>query len=417
MPKVLVIRYEGHPFHVRMSKVLRTILDAGWECDVLIPENGLGTVNVSREMGRDLANEVRLLQFPHQLPRSIPERLAYRLSATGFFGTRKFRDFLTDLLSREAYNLVWVKDTPTLPLVFQAAAESGHPPVRIVCDMYENMSAHIYDTHMRYGRLHDRALLLLSRAIQRVRRIEREYLPLCDRVFVVVGEAKAYLVRRYPIDPDRVTVVHNVEILDDFDSIEPGEPLLQEDLPLLSFVGGFGPYRGIETLLSAVAALKSRGETGFRLALVGAPAPELQRLRALCEERGISDLVLLHGMLPHREAMRWMKQSNVGIIPHVNTLQIRTTIPNKLFQYMSGGAACITSDVGPLGRIVRETNCGLTFEPGDANDLARKIAFLLSDPEKMRELGRNGRSSAENKYRWEIEGRQYARYLRSLSRD
>ncbi|HEX8597680.1 MAG TPA: glycosyltransferase family 4 protein [Chloroflexia bacterium] len=411
MPRVLVIRYEGQPFLVRMSKLLRTMLDSGWQVDVLIPRGGLGATNVSKEMGRDLTGEVTLLEFPHELPRTIPERLLYRLSGTGFFGSSEFRRYLTGLLSRQKYDLIWAKDTPILPAVFHAIKRSGHPPVRVVCDMYENITEQVYDTFVRYGKLYERLLTQASLLISRLRRAERLYLARCDHIFVVVDTAKTFLVKRYGLEPSRITVVHNVEILSDFDRIEPGQPLLDTDVPLISFVGGFGPHRGIDTLLEAVALLVSRGETRFRLALVGASGSELARLESVCRERGLQEVVVLRGYLSHREAMRWMKQSNIGVIPHVNTPQIRTTIPNKLFQYMAAGVPCIVSDVGPLGRIVRQTGCGLTFPAGNAPELAARIADLLAHPEQMLELGRNGRASVERQYRWEIEGQEYARYL------
>ncbi|MDQ5823008.1 MAG: glycosyltransferase family 4 protein [Chloroflexota bacterium] len=411
MPKVLVIRYEGQPFQVRMSKLLRTMLDAGWQVDVLIPRGGLGAINVSREMGRDLSGEVTLLEFPHDLPRSIPQRLLYRLTGTGFFGSTGFRLYLTGLLSTQNYDVIWAKDTPILPAVFHAIEKSGHSPVRVVCDMYENITEQVYDTFVRYGRPHERLLTLASLLISRLRRAERLYLPRCDRIFVVVDTAKAFLVRRYGLDPSRITVVHNVEILADFDAIELGPPLLDKDVPLISFVGGFGPHRGIDTLLEAVGLLVSRGEARFRLALVGASGSELARLESVCRERGLQEVVVLRGFLSHRDAMRWMKQSDIGVIPHVNTLQIRTTIPNKLFQYMAAGVPCIVSDVGPLGRIVRQTGCGLTFPAGDAHALAAILAELLSHPERMLVLGRNGRVATERQYRWEIEGQEYALYL------
>ncbi len=413
MPRVLVIRYEGGPFLNRMSKVLMTMLDGGWECDVLIPQNGIGPTNVAEEMGRDVSKRVHLREFPAQPPSTLPARIVYLLSGAPLFGTRAFAHYLTGLLRTQAYDLIWVKDTASLPVAFRCLAESNHQQVRVICDMYENMTEQIYDTLVRFGSRRSRARAYLSLLVPRARRAEKRYLPRCDRIFVVVEEAKAFLVRRYGLDPSGITVVHNVEVLSDFDAIEQVELPIKEGIPLLTYVGGFGPYRGIETLLEAVPLLMKRGLSGFQVALVGAPPGELSRLAALCAEMGIQDVVGLHGFVPHRQAMRWIKQSSIGIIPHVNTMQIRTTIPNKLFQYMAAGVPCVVSDVGPLGRIVKQTASGFTFQAGSEDDLALKIASLLDNPEQMPTLGGNGRAAVERVYCWEVEGRCYSRYLDS----
>jgi glycosyltransferase involved in cell wall biosynthesis len=419
MPRVLVIRYEGQPFQIRMSKVLQTMLDAGYEVDVLIPHGRVGANNVSREMGHDLSPFVRLLEFPLPDPasRSLPSMLLYVLSGSNIFGTADFKRYLHDLLARERYDLVWVKDTPVLPVVFSTLGATGHPRIPVVCDMYENMSQQLYDTLIRFGTLRTRLITTIARAVPRTRALERQCLPLCDRIFVVVEEAGAYLARRYNTDPAKITVVHNVEVLAHFDAIEYQPLPVPANLPLLTYVGGFGPHRGIETLLEATGILHKQGQRNFHLGLVGASPAELSRLTALCDSLGITGVVSLHGEVPHRQAMRWIKQSDVGVIPHVNTLQIRTTIPNKLFQYMASSVCTVVSDVGPLGRIARQTKSGLTFPAGDATALAAQLGSLIANPPLRRTLGANGRRATEQRYCWEIEGQRYALYLQTVARE
>lgn len=413
MPRVLVVRYEGQPFLIRMSKVIGTILDSGWECDILIPENGLGKTNVSKEMGHDLGERVRIFEFP--VPGSRPARFWRSLTAATLLGSREFERRLTTLLAGEHYDLVWVKDTPTLPIVFRALARAGKPHIKVVCDMYENVTQLIYDDLIRFGNWRTRASARVRRLLPRLRAAEKAGLPRCDHIFVVVEEAKSFLVKRYGLDPSRITVVHNVEVLADFDRIEE-EPLpIEREGMLITYVGGFGAIRGLDTLIEAVGIVASRPHPPFHLALVGAPEPEIGRLAQLCRQAGIPEgVVTIFGFVPHRAAMRWIKQADLGIIPHVDTLQVRTTIPNKLFQYMASGVGCIVSDVGPLGRITRETECGLLFLAGSPHDLAGRITYAVEHPEEVQSLGAQGRAAAERRYCWEIEGQGYARYLASL---
>lgn len=413
MGKVLIVRYEGTPFAIRMSKVIRTILDAGWQCDVLIPRDGLGEVNVSREMGWDLSSKVRLFEFP--TPSTLADRLSAKITSSACFGSRLFEDYLTQLLRLQEYNVVMVKDTYCLRRVFRSLQRARQDRTRVVCDMYENATAQAYDHLIGFGNWRSRVKTIGRALIPRIRRIERTYLPRCDHIFVVVEEAKSFIVRRYGLDPLRVSVVHNVEILNEFDQIEnTDEPLVRNGEMLVSYVGGIGPHRGIGLLIDAVAKVATTPHPPLRLAIVGAKGKQKEELLKLCQARGLQDLVHVVGFLPHRAAMQWIKQTHIGVIPHADTEFIRTTVPNKLFQYMAAGAMCLVSHVGPLSRIVRETGCGLTFTPGSADSLASQLAVALQHPDQVRVMGAKGRVSAERRYRWELEGRLYTQYFSSL---
>lgn len=412
--RALIIRYEGMPFLIRMSKMLRTVLDCGWECDLLIPQGGVGKVNISKEVGRDLAQEVRIHEFPR--PRPGIERLLAAAGGPGAIHDRYFRQTLQDLLTRNAYSVVVVKDTPPLRQVFAALQASGQALLPVMCDMYENASEQSYDMNIRYGSWQRRAITTLRREITRIRAIERTYLPRCDRIFVVVEEAKKFLVERYGLDPRRIAVVHNVEVLEEFDRLsDPSVPPATGGEFTISYVGSMGPHRGIELLLDAILRLGNMNTPPFRLVLVGVQPQHRARLEEVCAALGIQGRVQMVDFVPHPTAMQWIKRSHIGVIPHADTEFIRTTIPNKLFQYMAAGAPCVVSDVGPLGRIVRETGCGLAHDPGSAASLAAQIAVLLHDPALARGMGQRGRAAAEQRYRWELQGRQYEEYLDSLA--
>src|SRR5690349_10843738 len=168
MPRYLIIRYEGHPFLVRLSKVIQTLLEGGWQCDVLIPEGAIGSTNVGKEMGRDLAREVSLHFFP--VATTGRDRLGRGPAWIAVFGNRAFERQLTQLLRAQHYDAILVKDTPCLEAVFRCieALPGVHP--RVFCDMYENMSEQIYDFFIRYGNWQSR---LRARALGLIRHIRR----------------------------------------------------------------------------------------------------------------------------------------------------------------------------------------------------------------------------------------------------
>jgi glycosyltransferase involved in cell wall biosynthesis len=65
---------------------------------------------------------------------------------------------------------------------------------------------------------------------------------------------------------------------------------------------------------------------------------------------------------------------------------------------MSHGIPAVGSRMGAIVELIDDGVDGFLFEPGDANDLAAKVARLWSDPEMSRRMGTAARAKA---VRWE----------------
>ena len=68
---------------------------------------------------------------------------------------------------------------------------------------------------------------------------------------------------------------------------------------------------------------------------------------------------------------------------------------------MACGAPTIVSDVVGAIEDIREYDAAEVVEPGDHREIADKLLYLLGNEERRRELGRNGRRLAEERYTWE----------------
>ena len=78
---------------------------------------------------------------------------------------------------------------------------------------------------------------------------------------------------------------------------------------------------------------------------------------------------------------------------------------------MASGIPVIASRIGGLPYTVSDGTTGLLFEPGDAADLASKIARLLDDPALRRQMGLAGRKRFEDEFTWETVIERYYRPL------
>jgi glycosyltransferase involved in cell wall biosynthesis len=73
--------------------------------------------------------------------------------------------------------------------------------------------------------------------------------------------------------------------------------------------------------------------------------------------------------------------------------------PNTLSNAMAAGRPIIANDVGDLGRIVRQTRCGVLLSEVTPTAIRHAIDHLR-DPSIRQRLGEAGRVAAEKQYNW-----------------
>lgn len=79
--------------------------------------------------------------------------------------------------------------------------------------------------------------------------------------------------------------------------------------------------------------------------------------------------------------------------------------PNTLSNTMAAGRPIIANDVGDLGRIVRQSGCGVLL-PEVTPGTIRQAIESLRDPAARQRVGMAGRAAAETRYNWNVAKRQ-----------
>lgn len=97
----------------------------------------------------------------------------------------------------------------------------------------------------------------------------------------------------------------------------------------------------------------------------------------------------------------YYNQSKIGLNILYPSDAFREIIQIKLFEYMNFGMPIVTSNFGEMQNYVLNNHTGLSVNPFDEKELAEAIMNLLSQPEKMEELGRNGIHAVDEKFNWD----------------
>jgi glycosyltransferase involved in cell wall biosynthesis len=183
-------------------------------------------------------------------------------------------------------------------------------------------------------------------------------------------------------DPAEVAVIP-----DAFDDrqIQPGDRAsaraelgLPAETPLLVYAGMTFAYRGLERLLEALEGLR-RDIPGARLALVGGRPAEIAALQRHAEGLELGGAVQWIGQVDQRTVACYLRAADVLVIP--DTVTDVTASPLKLFEYLAAARPVVLPDI-PALREILPASVGYYFRRGDAEDLARALADVLTDPQR-----------------------------------
>jgi glycosyltransferase involved in cell wall biosynthesis len=289
---------------------------------------------------------------------------------------------------------------------------------KFVMDLHENMPAAVVEYQSGY-RGAFRWFNAVFKNHPRVFAYERALLERSDLVLAVVHEARERILAAHPrLEAARVVNVENLESREFLSAPTGGQQVIADDHYSILYIGGFGPHRGIDTLIRAMHVLKTRG-LNARLHLVGGKegTAYLTMLRELIAELDVSSHVNIVSWVPSDSVLSYVNQASLCAVPHHSNPHTDSTIPHKLFQYMIAARPVLVSTSLPLARTVAAADCGVIFKAGDPDDCAVKIAELANDPQRAARLGARGRRYVQEAgHNWEEESapRLVAAYDRLL---
>jgi glycosyltransferase involved in cell wall biosynthesis len=209
-----------------------------------------------------------------------------------------------------------------------------------------------------------------------------------------------------------VRVIPNGLDLELFQPVDPGLARRLLGLPparsylLFGAVNLGGERRkGFELLRAAVQQL---AETGWRdrldLIVAGGSAPDVSR--------DLSLRVHFLGELRDEVSMALaLAAADAVIVP-----SIQDNLPNMAIEAFACGRPCVGFAVGGLAEIVDDGVNGRLSQPGDVQELALSIAWLLEDDLRRQSLGREARRKAEQSFDIHIVAQRYSELYREVVR-
>ena len=154
----------------------------------------------------------------------------------------------------------------------------------------------------------------------------------------------------------------------------------------------------------------------LRFLLIG-DGQKMPLVRETLAVPGAERYVRLAGLVPQREAPRYLAASDLLLSPHVANADGSRFFgsPTKLFEYMAMGRGIVASDLDQIGEVLRPAlvvggsrgrrpgtagAVAVLVPPGDVRALIEGIELLAADATLRDTLGRNARRLALSRYTW-----------------
>jgi glycosyltransferase involved in cell wall biosynthesis len=168
------------------------------------------------------------------------------------------------------------------------------------------------------------------------------------------------------------------------------------------------PYKGLVTLIDAMALLRARG-VNAHLRVIGRGQQE-HILRTLISERRLSQAITLDTRpIPNHEMPQEYLSADVYVQP-----SLREPFGSAVVEAMACGLPVVASATGGLADTVSDGETGYLVPPDQPGAFADRIQALATNSDTAILMGEAGRSRAVNNFDYRTVARTYQRKIEAI---
>jgi glycosyltransferase involved in cell wall biosynthesis len=372
----------------------------------------VGVATVASPAGRSTVEGVHVLRLPAGVRRSpaetdarAPIPPAPSRSATRIGPRARARRILNGLSFALRALMVARRVRPALVHANDWNTMWSGIAIKLVCG-----ARLVYDSHElwvdRNGRWESRLWLLASEAL---------FVRVADEVLASSPGHATAIAARYRVT--RPTIVRNIPEARPAAASSPiarrGKASNACQAPLVAYVGGLMPGRGLEQAIDAVALLPD-----VRLRTIGSGSAAYRAsLMARAAALEVADRVELCAPVRPGDVTGALAGAAVGLCliqPICRSYEL--CLPNKLFEYAAAGLPILASDVPVIASVVRDEGLGVVVAADRPDSVAMGLRHLLS-PDRWRPAAERVKAFADT-HDWPAEASTLAGvYARAARRE
>lgn len=168
------------------------------------------------------------------------------------------------------------------------------------------------------------------------------------------------------------------------------------------YCGHLYKEKGIQVILDAAQRLQRF--SNLRFVLAGGLDQDVQYWQQQCKERHINNIIFT-GFIQNSHVPKYLKAADCLLLPYSNDIEykvmdIHTTSPLKLFEYLAAGRPIVATSNPTLTKIIQHEHDAILTELGNIEAFCAGIELAIQKSPLQNQLSENAKSTA-NQYTWD----------------
>lgn len=175
--------------------------------------------------------------------------------------------------------------------------------------------------------------------------------------------------------------------------------------PYIAFTGTYTNLKdGVDILIRAFNEIQFEFPK-HNLFLAGFYHPDALGQKELIRNFGLENRVNYLDILNKDEIPSFLKNADLLALPRPDSRQAQGGFPTKLGEYLATGNPICATTVGEIPDYLKDGESVYFAEPGSVDSFADAMQRALSNPEKAKKIGLNGRKVAEKHFNKDIQAK------------
>lgn len=187
----------------------------------------------------------------------------------------------------------------------------------------------------------------------------------------------------------------------------------KNEVKYVGYCGTLSLYKdGVDDLISAFSIFNKKFPE-YKLYLIGSfESAEVEKeLKDLVENNGVADKVIFTGLVASNEMPQLLLDAEMLALSRPNNVQAQYGFPTKLGEYLATGNPVIVTSVGEIPEFLYDGDNALLCEPGNIEQFALKLEWVVTHKEESRKIGMRGLSLVEKEFSAMVQTRKALQYM------
>jgi glycosyltransferase involved in cell wall biosynthesis len=202
-------------------------------------------------------------------------------------------------------------------------------------------------------------------------------------------------------------------------TVDPSRfPKLKTKILPYEYIGYFGSMKftrdNIDLLIKAYSMIYEK-YANIHLVLGGMVSDqEAVMLSDLIKSLKIESKVHILGYLSREEIVQYFKNAHILVLVRSNDYDTNVSFPCKLTEYLATGNPVVSMRVSEIQKYLTDGQNAFLTEPGDAEGLAEKLDYVLSNYNLAEEAGKKGKALAESVFHYNYQAKRIIEFISTL---